>query len=70
MLIFHVASLDSIANSIASSTFDVINDGKIRTADMGGMPLCLIRIMSPVLKQNALGNATTSDFTNAVISRL
>jgi isocitrate dehydrogenase (NAD+) len=28
--------LDSIANSVASSTFDVINDGKVRTADMGG----------------------------------
>jgi hypothetical protein len=28
--------LDSIANSIASATFDVINEGKVRTADMGG----------------------------------
>ncbi|KAG1836184.1 hypothetical protein DFJ58DRAFT_819324 [Suillus subalutaceus] len=29
-------SLDSIANSIASATFDVINAGEVRTADMGG----------------------------------
>ena len=28
--------LDSIANSIANATFDVINEGKVRTADMGG----------------------------------
>jgi isocitrate/isopropylmalate dehydrogenase len=28
--------LDSTANSIASATFDVINEGKIRTADMDG----------------------------------
>lgn len=29
-------SLDPIANNIASATFDVINAGKVRTADMGG----------------------------------
>jgi isocitrate dehydrogenase (NAD+) len=29
-------SLDVIANNIASATFNVINDGKVRTADMGG----------------------------------
>lgn len=28
--------LDPIANSIANATFDVINEGKVRTADMGG----------------------------------
>ena len=28
--------LDSTANSIASATFDVISEGKVRTADMGG----------------------------------
>lgn len=30
-------SLDNLANSIASATFGVINEGKVRTADMGGM---------------------------------
>jgi len=35
MMLRHLG-LDSIANSIASSTFDVINYGKVRTADMGG----------------------------------
>lgn len=29
-------SLDNLANNIASATFDVINSGKVRTADMGG----------------------------------
>lgn len=28
--------LDDLANSIASATFEVINEGKVRTADMGG----------------------------------
>lgn len=28
--------LDHLANSIASATFSVINEGKVRTADMGG----------------------------------
>ncbi|KAH7921824.1 hypothetical protein BV22DRAFT_1106979 [Leucogyrophana mollusca] len=35
MMLRHLG-LDTIANSIASSTFDVINAGKVRTADMGG----------------------------------
>ncbi|KAL9712934.1 isocitrate dehydrogenase (NAD(+)) idh1 [Leucoagaricus gongylophorus] len=35
MMLRHLG-LDSIANSIASATFDVINEGKVRTADMGG----------------------------------
>ena len=34
-------SLDSIANSIASATFDVINAGEVRTADMGGEQIVL-----------------------------
>ena len=33
---FPLASLDHLANNIASATFDVINGGQIRTADMGG----------------------------------
>lgn len=44
-------SLDSIANNIATATYDVINTGKVRTKDMGG-------------------EASTSDFTGAVISNL
>jgi len=28
--------LDNLANNIASATFGVINEGKVRTADMGG----------------------------------
>jgi hypothetical protein len=29
-------SLDDLANSVASATFDVINEGQVRTPDMGG----------------------------------
>jgi len=50
MMLRHLG-LDSIANSITTSTYDVINSGKVRTKDMGG-------------------NATTSDFTAAVIQNL
>jgi len=35
MMLRHLG-LDNLANSIATATFDVINSGKIRTADMGG----------------------------------
>ncbi|TFK55948.1 mitochondrial NAD-dependent isocitrate dehydrogenase subunit 1 precursor [Heliocybe sulcata] len=35
MMLRHLG-LDNIANNIASSTFNVINAGKVRTADMGG----------------------------------
>ncbi|KAF9652181.1 hypothetical protein BDM02DRAFT_3137716 [Thelephora ganbajun] len=35
MMLRHLG-LDSIANNIASATFNVINAGKVRTADMGG----------------------------------
>ncbi|KAF7793645.1 hypothetical protein EIP86_004760 [Pleurotus ostreatoroseus] len=35
MMLRHLG-LDNLANNIASATFDVINSGKIRTADMGG----------------------------------
>ncbi|KAA1466445.1 hypothetical protein DENSPDRAFT_767268 [Dentipellis sp. KUC8613] len=50
MMLRHLG-LDHIANNIASATFDVINSGKVRTADMGGQ-------------------ATTSEFTAAVIKNL
>lgn len=35
-MLISLSRLDSIADSIASSTFGVINKGQIRTADMGG----------------------------------
>ncbi|KAK0490929.1 hypothetical protein IW261DRAFT_1556093 [Armillaria novae-zelandiae] len=35
MMLRHLG-LDSIANNIASATFGVINEGKVRTVDMGG----------------------------------
>ncbi|KAH7914197.1 hypothetical protein BJ138DRAFT_1177476 [Hygrophoropsis aurantiaca] len=56
MMLRHLG-LDTIANNIASSTFDVINAGKVRTADMG------------VLKYST-GSATTSEFTSEIIKNL
>ena len=35
MMLRHLG-LDTIANNIAAATFEVINEGKVRTADMGG----------------------------------
>ncbi|KAF9076720.1 mitochondrial NAD-dependent isocitrate dehydrogenase subunit 1 precursor [Rhodocollybia butyracea] len=35
MMLRHLG-LDNLANSIATATFNVINEGKVRTADMGG----------------------------------
>lgn len=42
MMLRHLG-LDSIANSIATATFDVLNARKVRTADMGGAYL-LVRL--------------------------
>ncbi|KDQ12735.1 hypothetical protein BOTBODRAFT_56545 [Botryobasidium botryosum FD-172 SS1] len=50
MMLRHLG-LDGIADSIATATYDVINSGSVKTADMGG-------------------NATTTDFTAAVIKNL
>ena len=35
MMLRHLG-LDTIANNIAAATYEVINEGKVRTADMGG----------------------------------
>lgn len=47
MMLRHLG-LDSIANSIATATFDVLNARKVRTADMGGAYLfvCLSEALS------------------------
>jgi hypothetical protein len=37
-------SLDHIANKIASATFQVLNAGRVKTADMGGESWCLQRV--------------------------
>lgn len=49
MMLRHIG-LETQANMIASAVYDVIKDGKVRTADMGGQ-------------------ATTSDFTKAILER-
>jgi len=35
MMLRHLG-LDTLANSVAAATFEVINEAKVRTADMGG----------------------------------
>lgn len=65
-------SLDHLANSIASATFDVINEGKVRTADMGGEKFNQDIQMQLLNDSSSLhtGSATTSEFTSAVIKKL
>ena len=46
MMLRHLG-LDSIANSIATATFDVLNARKVRTADMGGTYL-LVHLTEPL----------------------
>ena len=66
-----IYSLDHLANNIASATFDVINAGKVRTADMGGAyNRCGIEGVDLVSQVCAIGSATTSEFTAAVIKNL
>lgn len=62
-------SLDSIANNIATATFDVINGGKVKTADMGGLSIQFDGLLS-MLTTFLAGSATTSEFTSAIIKNL
>jgi isocitrate dehydrogenase len=54
MMLRHLG-LDSIANSIATATFDVLNTRKVRTADMGGVYL-LIRLSEALSECNTFFN--------------
>jgi isocitrate/isopropylmalate dehydrogenase len=68
--------LDSHANAIADSVFDVINSGKVKTPDMGGtfsflsFSFCYICLILSLSSLSILGTATTSDFTTAVTKNL
>ena len=62
-------SLDHIANKIASATFQVLNAGRIKTADMGGKSLTPTS-ESPISLTLRAGSSTTSEFTAAVIKNL
>jgi isocitrate dehydrogenase (NAD+) len=65
-------SLDNLANTIASATFDVINSGEVRTADMGGT--CSLHLAVGTIVEHIIwlfpGAATTSEFTSAIIKKL
>jgi hypothetical protein len=70
-LSYYYTSLDHIANNIASATFQVLNAGRVKTADMGGKSSIgsssgglLILLFQPA------GSSTTSEFTAAVIKNL
>ena len=65
----HSPRLDTLANTIASATFEVINEAKVRTADMGGKTLFFCGQVSRLTRM-FLGSATTSDFTSAIIQKI
>jgi hypothetical protein len=54
MMLRHLG-LDSIANSIATATFDVLNARKVRTADMGGASL-FICLSDPLSERSPFFN--------------
>lgn len=62
-------SLDHIANKIASATFQVLNAGRVKTADMGGKSLVPSSEL-PLPLIHFAGSSTTSEFTAAVIKNL
>ena len=63
-------SLDHIANNIASATFEVLNAGRVKTADMGGKSLAGTLSETPDSSSSRLGSSTTSEFTASVIKNL
>lgn len=64
MLLRHLG-LESQANVIASSVYDVIKEGKIRTADMGGEYF----LGGCGSAADQVGNTSTTDFTKAVLNK-
>jgi isocitrate dehydrogenase (NAD+) len=68
MLIHLTYSLDHIANTIASATFQVLNAGRVRTADMSGRSLVSFGESTHYILTT--GSSTTSEFTAAVIKNL
>ena len=69
ILIYPISSLDNIANKIASATFQVLNAGRVKTADMGGKSL-VSSVESFIPLSRRAGSSTTSEFTAAVIKNL
>jgi isocitrate/isopropylmalate dehydrogenase len=74
MLLRHLG-LESQANVIASAVYDVIKEGKIRTADMGGewflfrsLQLYLVRWYKSIWLKST-GNTSTTDFTKAIMQK-
>jgi hypothetical protein len=64
-------SLDHIANNIASATFQVLNAGRVKTADMGGKSLVGSSSGGSLVQLfQRSGSSTTSEFTAAVIKNL
>lgn len=66
MMLRHLG-LDSQANIIATAVYDVIKEGKVRTADMHGKRNCSsIRDRA----DPGTGSASTSDFTKEVMGKV
>ena len=65
-----IFSLDHTANNIASATFQVLNAGRVKTADMGGKSLIGSSSSRLLIPFQRAGSSTTSEFTAAVIKNL
>lgn len=67
MLLRHLG-LDNQANLIASAVYDIVKEGKHKTADLGGA----FTADHDISKENAdpPGKTSTTDFTKAIIDRI
>jgi isocitrate/isopropylmalate dehydrogenase len=64
-------SLEKQANAIATATYDVLKEGKVKTADMGGTSPSPFPKHLPNTDQSTIpGNAKTTDVTKAIIDKL
>lgn len=66
MMLRHLG-LETQANVIAGAVYDVIAEGKVRTADMKGVSEWLRRETDA---DRSAGTNSTSDFTKAVLAKV
>lgn len=66
MMLRHLG-LETQANTIASAVYDVIQEGKVRTADMRGGEFFWLDARG--IELITIGTASTSDFTKAILAK-
>lgn len=67
MLLRHLG-LDNQANLIASAVYDIVKEGKHKTADLGGAFIADYDILNQYA--DPPGKTSTTDFTKAIIDRI